>query len=365
MKKILHTEASLGWGGQERRILAEALGLRQRGYEIFFAVASGAKLAQYAKDQGFVVYEIPLKIKLGFLSLYHLVRILWRHHIEIIITHSSSDAWLGGLAGKILGIPVIRTRHLSAPIRAGLNAKLLYKTLAQATVTTCESVAHRIRFKAGLKAEKCLSIPTGIDTEKASCSPEETAAFKKKYEIDDHHFVIGTVCILRSWKGIMDFLEGAKILSSHPHLKWVIVGSGPSEPFFKERWHALKLEEKVIFTGHLENPYPAISCFDLFALLSTAHEGVSQASIQAAYFSKPLITTPVGGLPEVCLDGETGILVPKNHPQNFADAVEKLANNPTLRNLMGINAHRLVVEKFTLKRTLDEMEKMIARVLSK
>jgi glycosyltransferase involved in cell wall biosynthesis len=95
---------------------------------------------------------------------------------------------------------------------------------------------------------------------------------------------------------------------------------------------------------------------DIFMHLNTANEGISQASVQAAYLSRPLITTPIGGLPEVCIDGKTGIIVPVLSPEKTADAVMALAENSHLRNILGSQAKALVEENFTLKQTIDQME---------
>ncbi len=116
---------------------------------------------------------------------------------------------------------------------------------------------------------------------------------------------------------------------------------------------------QVTFTGHLDRPFAAIGALDIFALLSTAHEGISQASLQAAYLKKPLITTTVGGLPEVCLDNLTGIQVPPSSPEKVAEAVLRLATDQKLRESYGAAARQLVEDKFTLQHTLDQMEEVL------
>src|SRR5690242_20004072 len=125
MVRLLHTESSRGWGGQEIRILREAEGMRERGHEVILAVNSGGGLIRRARDAGFVVYELPFKRSCAFKAIYELVQICKRHGIDAINTHSSVDAWLGGIAARIAKKKVIRTRHLSTAIRKGLNSRLL------------------------------------------------------------------------------------------------------------------------------------------------------------------------------------------------------------------------------------------------
>lgn len=356
--KILHTEASPGWGGQELRILREAEGMRSRGHDVILIVQKGGGLVLPARKAGFTVYEASFKKMSALSLLFFIVRIILRHHIDIVNTHSSLDAWIGGLAARLTRRKVIRTRHLSTPIRKGFNSRLLYNTLADVVVTTCEAVVPLIRCQAHLPQTRCLSIPTGVDPSAIICSKEEVEAFRKRWNISSEEILVGTLCVLRGWKGVSDLLKAASLLREVPHLKWIVVGGGVSEAYFHEEWKKLHLEQNVIFTGHLSPPYAALAAMDIFLLLSWANEGVSQASLQAAWLQKPLITTPIGGLPEVCLPGKTGIQVNPHAPNEVAEAVKSLLQDPVKRGMMGKEARKLVEQKFTLAHTLDAMEKV-------
>lgn len=353
---ILHTESSNGWGGQEIRILKEAIGLRQRGHEIFFAVVKGGKLIDYARKEGFTVYEIDFCRASAFLALWNLLRIIRRHKINVVNTHSSLDAWLGGLAARIAGSKVIRTRHLSTPVRGGLNALLLYRGLADFIVTTSSGIIPKLAEQARLPISRFQCVPTGV--EPFQVVADEVKAFREKLGVKENDILIGTVCVVRSWKGIQDFIGAARLLKDQTHLKWVIVGGGYLDHFR----HLVDDSMQVIFTGHLDRPLAAIAALDIFALLSTAHEGISQASLQAAYLKKPLITTTIGGLPEVCLESLTGIQVPPSSPEKVAEAVLRLASNPRLRESYGTAGCKLVEEKFMMQHTLHQMEKVLKGV---
>ena len=134
--KILHTEQSQVWGGQEIRILREAEGMRERGHEVILAVNTGGGLISRAREAGFTVYELPFKKISAFRTIRQLIQICKQHQIQLINTHSSLDAWMGGIAARIAKKKVIRTRHLSTPIRKGWNSRILYRSLADFVVTT-------------------------------------------------------------------------------------------------------------------------------------------------------------------------------------------------------------------------------------
>src|SRR3989338_11715898 len=158
--RILHLEASSGWGGQEIRILREAEGMRERGHEVIFGVTRGGKLVEKARAARFLVYELNFKRLFWPFSLFRLLAIARRHRINLINTHSSLDAWIGGMAARLARVPVIRTRHLSTPIKSGLNSRLLYGALADFVVTTCASIVPLIAKQSGKSALLCRSIAT-------------------------------------------------------------------------------------------------------------------------------------------------------------------------------------------------------------
>lgn len=353
--RVLHTEASTGWGGQEIRILQEAEAMRSRGHEVVFAIMTGGQLAERARLAGFVVYEMSFYYKAWGGTLFRLLRILRKHKIQIVNTHSSLDAWIGGIAARIAERKVVRTRHLSTAVRPGWNSRVLYSKLADFVVTTCAEIIEPLSKQSGKSKKFFRSIPTGVDPARIL----DAAVFREK---ESGVFTVGTACFMRSWKGIEEFLQAAVLLKDVQDLKWVIIGGGRLT-FYQDMAKQLKLEEKVHFTGHLENPFPALASLDVFALLSTANEGVSQAILQAACLKKPLIATPTGGLQEVCLDQKTGFVVPRFSPRAVADAVLRLKKDPALCRKLGNGAFKLATEQFTLKQTIDGMEQVYGEVM--
>ncbi|HSW71941.1 MAG TPA: glycosyltransferase family 4 protein [Chlamydiales bacterium] len=360
MLSILHLESSPGWGGQEIRILKESEGLIARGHKVVLAPQKGGGLAKYALEKGLIVYEIDYSKKRLLPCLWEIYRILKKEKINIINTHSSIDSWFGGTLARLMRIPIVRTRHLSTEVRVGLNSRLLYHLLTDYVVTTCEAVIPKLSSQSGKPLSYFSSIPTGVDVEKIIVNPQEQEAFRTSLQVMPNELLVGTACFMRSWKGIEDFLQAA-CLSRGLGIKWVIIGGGHSERYV-QRSKELSLDGVVHFTGHLENPMPAIAALDVFVLLSTAHEGVSQSSLQAAYLKKPLIMTPTGGNSEVCLDQVTGIQVPIFSPQKVLEAVLTMKESPEKRKQWGESAHKLVLEKFTLNSMLDSMEKIFINV---
>lgn len=359
---ILHLEASPGWGGQEIRILREAEGMRNRGHTVTMAVRKGGGLVSEGCKAGFTVYEIYYQKRFWLYTLFRLMALMHRHRIDLVNTHSSLDSWIGGLAARLMRIPIVRTRHLSTPIKSGLNSRLLYGFLTDYIVTTCSSILPMISQFSGKSRSLMSCIATGVDPDRMKMALDERQDFRSALGVKPNDFLVGTACFMRSWKGINDFLIAAHLLRDHSNLRWVIIGGGHQDAYIAKA-KELNLDGIVHFTGHLPNPIPAIAALDAFALLSTAHEGVSQAILQAAYLGKPLIATSVGGLGEVCISGQTGISVQPFSPHDVTDAVLKLMHDRNLSLKFGDGAHQLVLNRFTLQQMLDDMEAVYQLVL--
>ncbi len=361
--RILQLESSPGWGGQEIRIIREAEGMRLRGHEVILAVMKGGLLAKRARDKGFLVYEMNF-YRYGWIRcLLQLLYLFRKHHIQIVNTHSSLDSWIGSIAARLGRKKIIRTRHFCNPGTPGLNSRILYGRLADFVVTVSAGVIPPLAAQSGKPLKRFRSLPTGIDPEEIDRRLSEEEHLREKLGVSNDSFLIGTACFMRSWKGIEDFLQAAHALRGSRDVKWMIIGGGHDEKYRKMA-EDLQLQGIVYFTGHLENPYPALNALDVFALLSTSNEGVAQAAQQAAYLKKPLVTTPTGGLSEICLHEVTGIQVPPFDSRAVADAVMRLKHDPSLCQRLGEKAHEVVLSQFTFRQTLDGMEEIYRKLKS-
>ena len=162
--RILHTESSRGWGGQEIRVLGEARGLRRRGHDVQLAAPADSRIAQEAARYAVPCTPIPIGRKRigGVLALR---RLLSRERFDVVNTHSSTDTWLAALACLTLGAPpaIVRTRHISAPMPANAATRWLYNRATRLVVTTGEKVREQVIREASVDPARVVSIPTGID----------------------------------------------------------------------------------------------------------------------------------------------------------------------------------------------------------
>ncbi|MBF0417749.1 MAG: glycosyltransferase family 4 protein [Magnetococcales bacterium] len=360
--KILHTESSLGWGGQELRILTEALGMVQRGLDVRLLTPREATIFQEAEKRGLPVESVPIAHKnlFGLLTLRERIQSL---QPDVIITHSSTDSWLTALATRFMDRrpALIRLRHISAPVPVNPANRWIYGSASQMVVTTGEGILQRLIQVNGIPADQVRSIPTGIDLERYA--PGDPQSARAALGLPGVHPIIGIVATLRSWKGHHDLIDAFARLD-HPQAMLVIIGDGPREDFLKQRITALRLPpERIRMVGRQENIPLWLRALDLFVLPSLANEGVPQALIQAMASARAIVSTPVGGIPEMIENGISGLLVPPGDVPALSAAMDTLLGDPARRDALGAKALEVARARCSLEIMLDRMEGVIHEAL--
>jgi glycosyltransferase involved in cell wall biosynthesis len=351
--RIVHTESSLGWGGQEIRILSEAQGLIRRGHDVQLLCPPQARIRAESASWGVPATALPIDRKrpVGLGALHQ-----WftSNQSDIINTHSSTDSWLAAIVLMALGRPtrVVRTRHISAPVPRGPLSRWLYMRAATHVVTTGEALKRELVERNGFRASRIESVPTGIDA--GRFRPGERAAARAKFGLPQDKTLVGIVATLRSWKGHAYLLEAMTRLPSQFEL--VIVGDGPQREALEQSIVRLGLEGRVRMQGQQADVLPWLRALDIFALPSFANEGVPQALVQAMLVELPCVTTPVGGIPELAEHERTALLVAPRDAAALAAAIERLAGDAGLRRELGEAARKHCVEGYSYERMLDRME---------
>jgi len=211
--------------------------------------------------------------------------------------------------------------------------------------------------------DKCEVVPFGIDTSVLDLSDDVR---RKVERIRAEHGlnIVLFVGRLIYYKGAEHLIRAMKDVDG----KLLIVGEGPLESQLHSLAAELGIEDKVAFLGRIPDPdMPAYyhSC-DVFVLPSIARsEAFGIVQLEAMACGKPVINTDLPtGVPWVSRDGETGITVPVADPAALSGAINKLLNDPNLRQEYGANARRRVEEHFSLRRMIDDLYQVYENVLA-
>jgi len=165
-------------------------------------------------------------------------------------------------------------------------------------------------------------------------------------------------------KGHRYLIDGfAKAVTENQKLRLLIVGSGALEEELKKQVQEEHLQEKVIFTGYRSDTVDLLNAVDIFAHPSL-WEGFGLSVLEAMNMGKPVVATNVSALPELVEDTVTGFLVPPRDASALADALLKLAANPSLRQQLGAGGQQRCRSFFSVDRMVQETRSLYAEVLA-
>ncbi|MDA8094321.1 MAG: glycosyltransferase [Betaproteobacteria bacterium] len=360
--RILHTEWSDGWGGQEHRIISEIVGMRARGHEVWLATRPQCAIAREAAQRGIPVALFGMRHRADLGTLVRLARFLRRERIEIVNTHSSLDSWLGAFAARLARVPVlVRTRHLNLPLKRGPVHFAHY--LPDGVITCGDAMKRRLVEENGFPAQHVTSIPTGIDFSAfRPVRPRE--AVRGELGLAPSDFVILMAAVLRRVKRHALALEAfADLAHSLPNARLVLAGNGPLRQETERCAEALGIAQRVHFLGHRDDVADLMQAADV-CLLTSRSEGVPQALTQAMGLGVPVVATAVGGVPELIMHERTGLLVPPENAPAIAAALKRTAENPAWSNAMAEQGQSKVLSEFSLEAMLAKTDSLFRTLLA-
>ena len=361
--RIIHTEWSDGWGGQEIRILDECLGMAQRGHWVGLCGCSTGKLRQRSEEAGLPFFPLDMKGPWDVAALSKLANLLKRERIDVVHTHSSVDSWLGGFAARLKGVACLRTRHLSVPVNTNpLN--FVYR-LPHAVATTGQSIRRHLVEDYGLADDWVVSIPTGVDT--ARFAPAEPdPALAAELGVDPTRPVVAIIAVLRSWKRHDYFCQMAKsLLAKRPEVQFLIVGHGPGWKRINGYLDDMDLRGKVIMTGHRTDVEKILPLCTVCTLCSDKAEGVPQAVLQQLSAQRAVIGSDAGDVNQVILPHKTGLLYQPGDLEALETGVARLLDDPALRESLGKAGREFVKANHSKEIMLDQTEDIYAKVLAR
>jgi glycosyltransferase involved in cell wall biosynthesis len=352
---VLHSESSPSFGGQELRILLEMEALREREITSVLVAKPDTPILKEALRRKLCVYPVPMRSNLHPRSLGMIWRIMRENHVDLVNAHNSKDAWNVAPVARTLGIPVIRSRHIANPAKAGFLRTLPYGRLCDAVMTTSQSIKQGL-VDIGVQAGKISVVPTGVEL--SQFNQPRTGAIRHEFGIPAGVPLIGQIAVLRGDKGGDTFVSAAlRLLREGVDAWFILVGEGRLREKIEPMLNA-ESRARIILTGFRRDIPQILADLDVFVLAARSPEGVPQAILQAHAASVPVVATNVGGVSEVAIGGQNALSIPREDPVALAEAIKRLINDSELAKGLAFQGLSLVTEKYTLGHMLDKMEAM-------
>lgn len=374
--KILHIHTLPVISGSGIHTLITMQGLKNKGYAVEFACSPGGALADEAIKNNIPFRPIKhfvqeINIFSDFLALWELVFLLRREKYTIIHTHNSKAGFLGRLAGKIAGAPIIvHTIHGFAfheyerPPRRILFVFL--EKIAAHFADKMISVSLPLKewgLRLGIGREnKYAVIPDGIEIEKYRVNID---LIKKKEElgIKQDDLVVGMVAKLWEGKGHSVLIDAVpEIIRAVGNVKFLFVGEGYLRRDLERLAMRKGLNEYIIFTG-FRSDIPEVTAVFNIAVLASFFEGLGRVLLEAMVLGKPVVATNVGGIPYLVEDGVNGFLVPAGNAAALAGAIIRLLKDKPLRDALGQKARKTVDDNFSAEKMVEDIRRVYAELL--
>lgn len=365
MWTIFHTEASLGWGGQEIRVLNECLGMKSRGHRPVIISEENSGIFRKARHAGIEAMPVSFRKKDYPASLVKLVKMIRSLRPDIVNTHSSRDSWLASAAAMLIRPRpvIIRTRHISTPVSTGLASSIIYRHAPDRIITTSEAIRERLINVNRVEPGKAVSVPTGIDMD--AFDPEiRHPDLRAELGLPASSPLIGMVSVLRSWKGHDCLIDAAALVKkTYPEACFIIAGDGPRGEHISKKIASSGLEKTVLMLGHRDDVPMLLSSLDVFVQPSYANEGVPQSIMQAMAMKVPVVASDLPSFREIVEEGRTGLLFKANDARGLAGCISLLFEDRSLAQRLAENARRSALERFSIERMLDRTEEIYEELL--
>jgi glycosyltransferase involved in cell wall biosynthesis len=326
--RVLHTETSLDWGGQEQRVVEQCEWLLSHGHHACIAARPGARIIEEARARGVPHAEVGFRGSFHPVALSHLLDLIRADAFDVIDCHSSRDSGLAAIL-RIFGLPVVRSLHVETIAHRGLGP-VAWWWGNDRIIVVAQILKSRL-VKLGVPADKIDVIGEGVDFQVFNWRRSSSGA-REKLHLGPGCRLVTNIGMIRPDKGQLHFVEAAEHLAARqPHLRFAIVGGGTRAAYEQElhaRIDASPYRSAFIMTGYRDDVPDLIAASDCIAITSLT-EAHSRVISQAFAMKRPVIASSVGGLPGVVHAASAGKLVPPSNPLALAGAIEQVLSEDT------------------------------------
>jgi glycosyltransferase involved in cell wall biosynthesis len=380
--KILYLITISEFGGAQKYVLDMAKNLKDE-HDVMVAygeAGSNSLLMDKLTEAGIRHQELKnlkrdIRIIKDIKALFEITKLINKFRPNIVHLNSSKISILGTLAGMIcrLGwknrrLKIVYTVHgwvFNEPMAYLKKIFYIYaeklSSYAKDQVICIDNFDLRLaKNTLKIKSSKLTVIYLGLDIEKINLyeKPEAQEILLNKFPICSPEFkpkiFIGAIGHLYKTKGYEYMIAAMEIVCrKQKNFALFIIGEGDERLRLEKLIRKFRLENNVFLSGSLDQAANLLMAFNIY-VCSSVKEGLPYTILEAMYAGLPIVTTDVGGIPDMIHHNKNGLLVESKNPDQLAERILKLLNDDNLKLKLGANAHKIVLDKFKLERMIDD-----------
>lgn len=365
---VLHLITELNMGGAQQALFRLLSGLDRQQYRPTVACLDNGRgqAAQQISQLGIPVIDLGMQPKWRLDAVWRLHRLVREEKPVILHAWMIHANILGRIVGRLNRVPVViisrRTQNLDGLGREWANRQL--SGWSDATITVSECVRQVEIAQARIDPAKVITIHNGIDANQYQ-HIEMTVRdrIRRELKTPNEALVIASVGRLHPVKGFANLLTAMKSVHTRfPEVYLWLIGDGELRTTLEAQARQLGLDDVVVFTGTRLDVPEILTAVDIFTLASRV-EGMPNAILEAMAAGLPVVATQVGGVPEIVVEGQTGLLVPPADDKVLAQALLTLIEDASLRRRLGLAGRQRVLEQFDIAVTRQKTVDLYGRLL--
>jgi glycosyltransferase involved in cell wall biosynthesis len=355
--RVLHVDTEKGWRGGERQTLWLAAEMAKRGHESVVAARLGEPLAARASAAGLSVIDCRPVSELDPRAAWRLRREILARRFDVVHAHTAHAVAIGAMATLGTGVPLVVARRVDFPLRG--NAGTRWKYGRAARIVAVSNAVANVLVAGGIARSRIAVVPDGVDLRR-TVEPA-TAATLAACGVAPNRPLVVQVAQLVGHKDPVNFVRAMAYANrGHTKLQALLVGDGPLRPEVTDEIKRLSLVDVIHLTGFRDDADSLLAAASV-ACLSSREEGMGSVLLDAMAFGRPIAATIAGGIPEVVVDGESGLLAERENPEALGAAIARLANDRALADRLAEGGRRRVRE-FSVERMTDRTIAIYERV---
>ena len=349
----LHIDTARTWRGGQNQVLLTVLGLRALGHRAMLIAHAAGELRQRAKE-GLELIPLAPKMEMDLSAAWRLSRLIKQLRPDVLHAHDPHAVAMAALAlsmsTQLHKPPLVASRRVDFHLTDNAFSRWKYR---QVDLFICVSEAiRRMLIGDGVPASRVVTVNEGIDIGHVEAAPK--ADLHSELWLPHNSPIVGNVAALVPHKGQRHLIEAAAlVVKKVPDARFVIAGEGELRPSLERQIKEHHLEKHVFLAGFRPDILSVHKAFDIF-VMSSVTEGLGTSLLDAMACGKPVVATTAGGMPEVVIDGRTGLLVPPRDHAAMADAIVRLLQDPVARAEMAAAGEARVRAKFSVERMVDD-----------
>jgi glycosyltransferase involved in cell wall biosynthesis len=358
----LHVDTARTWRGGQNQVLLTVTGLRAAGHRAMLVAHPDGELFRRARE-GLDLVGLAPRTEMDVSAGWRLSRVIRRERPDVVHAHDPHAVAMAGLAISMdtrgPRPALVASRRVDFNLKSNSFSRWKYR---QVDVFVCASEAIRqLLVKDGMENARTVTVHEGIDLDHVDAAPPVDV--HAEFWLPHQAPVVGNIAALVPHKGQRDLVDAAAIaVREVPDARFLILGQGELRDVLERQIRHLHLEKHVLLTGFRPDALSLLKAFDVF-VMSSVQEGLGTSLLDAMACSKPVVATTVGGIPEVVVDGETGMLVDPRNPRQMASAIVRLLRSAAARRAMGEAGRARVQARFTVERMVAETMDVYQRVV--